>query len=222
MIRIDLHTHSRYSKDSHSSIDDIIRAVPAAGLHGIALTDHDEFAGTMELKDRAPFVVIPGEEIKTSSGEIIGLFLSEWIPPGMTPTETIDAIRDQGGVVYVPHPFDGIRHGRISECGLDAIADKVDVLEVFNARCALPRFNKKAQLYASRRGILAGAGSDAHTCPEYGAAYIEMPRFDDANSFREGLRSGVWHGRLSSPLVHLRTRIDVLRKAASGGTLTKT
>lgn len=216
MIRVDLHSHSEYSKDSRSSLDRIVDAVPRSGLHALALTDHDELAGALELKKRAPFFVIPGEEIKTGHGEIIGLFLHEWIPPKLSPLETIERIREQGGIVYVPHPFDRVRGSRISEVQLDAIVDKIDVLEVFNARNALPRFNAQALAYAKKKGILMGAGSDAHTTREYGAAYVELPRFDDADSFRESLKSGNWRGRLSSPLVHARTRIDVLRKRGLG------
>lgn len=214
MIRVDLHSHSCYSKDSRSTIDGIIQALPKSGLHALALTDHDQIEGALELQRRAPFFVIPGEEIKTDHGEIIGLFLKEWIPPKLTPKETIERIREQGGIVYVPHPFDRVRGSRITEDQLESISGDIDILEVFNARNALPRFNARALEYARAKGLMMGAGSDAHRYREYGAAYIELPRFDDAESFRESLRSGVWRGRLSSPLVHAHTRLDVLRKRA--------
>ena len=212
MIRVDLHSHSRFSKDSRSTLDAIIRAVPRSGLHALALTDHDQLDGALALQKIAPFFVIPGEEIKTSHGEIIGLFLKEWIPPKLSPAETIERIREQKGIVYIPHPFDRVRNSRMDEIELEAIVDQVDVLEVFNARNALPKFNKRALEYAQRHGKLMGAGSDAHSVHEYGAAYVEVPRFDDATSFLEALKQGRWKGRLSSPLVHFRTRADVLRK----------
>lgn len=211
-MRVDLHSHSYLSKDSRSSLDAIIRAAPKAGLHALALTDHDEFAGCMELKRRAPFLVIPGEEIKTAHGEIIGLFLREWIPPRLDPLETIDRIHDQGGIAYVPHPFDRVRGSRMAEGELDRIIGRVDILEVFNARNALPRFNRRALEYAQSKGILMGAGSDAHRVSEYGAAYVDVPPFDDAPTFLAALRHGTWRGRLSSPLVHAMTRFDVVRK----------
>jgi hypothetical protein len=217
-VRVDLHSHSFYPKDSRSTFDDIITAVQRSPLDALALTDHDQLEGALELQMRAPFPVIAGEEIKTENGEIIGLFLKEWIPPGLSPFETIDRIREQGGVVYVPHPFDRVRGSRITEDQLNAIADRIDVLEVFNARNALPRFNTKALDFAEGRRLLAGAGSDSHTTSEYGAAYVDIPPFSDAESFREALKSGTWYGRLSSPLVHARTRIDVLRKRAFGET----
>lgn len=214
MIRVDLHSHSNYSKDSRSTLDGIVAAVPMSGLHALALTDHDELKGAIELKKRAPFFVIRGEEIKTARGEIIGLFLSEWIPPGLSPLETVERIEEQHGVVYVPHPFDEVRGSRISEEALNEIASRIDILEVYNARNALPRFNRRAREFAKHGHLFMGAGSDAHTYREYGAAFIELPRFDDVESFREALPHGRWQGRLSSPLVHVHTRIDVLRKKA--------
>ncbi|HZT97244.1 MAG TPA: PHP domain-containing protein [Chloroflexota bacterium] len=216
MIRVDLHSHSEYSKDSRSSLSEIVKAVPRSGLHGLALTDHDELEGALELRRRAPFLVIPGEEIKTASGEIIGLFLNERIPPGLSPVETIERIREQGGVVYVPHPFDRVRGSRITRDQLDEIVDRIDLLEVFNARNALPSFNRRAREYAQERGLRVGAGSDAHSCSEYGTAYVELPAFDNAKEFRDALPYGRWRGRLSSPAVHVRTRIDVLKKRREG------
>jgi len=212
MIRVDLHSHSLFSKDSRSTLDEIIRAVPRSGLDVLALTDHDELAGALELKARAPFFVIPGEEIKTQHGEIIGLFLREWIQPGLSPLETIERIHEQGAIAYVPHPFDRVRGSRMDEDQLEAIVDQVDVIEVFNARNALPRFNRRALEYARAKGKLVGAGSDAHTVREYGAAYVEVPRFDNATTFLDALKQGAWRGRLSSPFVHVKTRVDVLRK----------
>lgn len=211
-MKIDLHSHTLCSKDCCNSYDRIVAAVRRSGMDGIAVTDHDEFRGALELKERAPFVVIPGEEIKTSAGEIIGLFLREWIPPGLEPLETVDRIHEQGGLAYVPHPFDEIRHSRIQRWALDLVSPHVDILEVFNARNALPKYNRRALDYAREHGLLAGAGSDTHTYGEYGQAYVDIPPFDDAQSFLRSMSEGTWHGRLSSPLVHARTRIDRTRK----------
>lgn len=211
-MKIDLHTHTFCSKDCVSGYGDIIRAVQRAGLDGIAVTDHNEFRGAQELQKRAPFLVIPGEEIKTSAGEIIGLFLQEWIEPGLEPGETIRRIRDQGGVVYVPHPFDEVRSSRLRREALAEITPDVDVLEVYNARNAWPSFNTRALAYADEHGLLAGAGSDVHTLREYGRAYVEIPAFEGPRGFLESMRQGSWHGRLSTPWVHVRTRIDTARK----------
>lgn len=207
-MRIDLHTHTFCSKDSCNQYDRIIEAVQRSGLDGIAVTDHNEFRGAQELARVAPFLVIPGEEIKTSAGEIIGLFLQEWIPPGLEPLETVGRIHEQGALAYVPHPFDEIRGSRLQRWALDLVAPDIDILEVFNARNALPRYNQRALDYARERSLLAGAGSDTHTYGEYGQAYVEVPPFTNAQEFLEGMRQGSWHGRLSSPLVHARTRLD--------------
>ena len=207
-MKIDLHTHTLCSKDCRNQYDRIIAAVQRSPVDGIAVTDHDQFKGALELQKRAPFLVIPGEEIKTNAGEIIGLFLQEWIPPGLDPVETVDRIHQQGGVAYVPHPFDEVRGSRIQREALERVTPYIDMLEVFNARNVLPRFNARALEYAREHNMLAGAGSDTHTYPEYGRAFIELPRFSNAKEFLESARLGTWHGRVSSPLVHARTRID--------------
>jgi predicted metal-dependent phosphoesterase TrpH len=207
-MKLDLHTHTLCSKDSCNQYNRIIEAVQRAGLDGIAVTDHNEFRGAIELQRLARFTVIAGEEIKTSKGEIIGLFLTEHIVPGLDPLETVQRIHAQGGLAYVPHPFDEVRGSRIERAALDTVAPYIDFLEVFNARNALPRFNQRALEYARQHGILAGAGSDAHTYNEYGHAYVDVPPFSTANEFRESMKRGTWHGHLSSPLVHARTRVD--------------
>lgn len=207
-MKIDLHTHTLCSKDSCNQYDRIIEAVQRSGLDGIAVTDHNEFRGALELQQRAPFTVIAGEEIKTSQGEIIGLFLTERIEPGLEPMETVRRIHAQGGLAYVPHPFDEVRGSRITRGALEMVTPHIDFLEVYNARNALPRFNQRALDYARRHGLLAGAGSDSHTYREYGHAYVDVPAFHDAESFKQSMRQGTWHGHLSSPLVHARTRFD--------------
>jgi predicted metal-dependent phosphoesterase TrpH len=207
-MKIDLHTHTRVSKDSLNDYDRIIDAVQRAGLGGIAVTDHNEFRGAREMKKRAPFMVIPSEEIKTSRGEIIGLFLEEWIPPGLEPIQTVERIHEQGGLAYVPHPFDEVRGSRLQRDALVEVTPHIDILEVYNARNALPQYNRRALDWATRHNLLAGAGSDAHTYREFGRAYVDVPPFTDAQSFLESMRNGTWHGRLSSPFVHAKTRID--------------
>ena len=207
-MKIDLHTHTFCSKDSCNQYDRIISSVEQAGLDGIAVTDHNEFRGAVELRKRAPFLVIPAEEIKTSAGEIIGLFLEEWIPAGLEPLETVHRIHEQGGLAYVPHPFDEIRGSRLQRSALEEVRPQIDILEVFNARNALPVFNSRALAYAREHGLLGGAGSDAHTYAEYGRAYVDIPPFSGSEEFLDSMRKGTWRGRLSSPLVHMRTRFD--------------
>jgi predicted metal-dependent phosphoesterase TrpH len=207
-LKIDLHTHTFCSKDCVSDYGRIIEVVRKGKLDGIAVTDHNELRGALEMQKRAPFVVIPAEEIKTSRGEVIGLFLNEWIEPGLAPLETVKRIHEQGGLAYVPHPFDEVRGSRIERAALEEVTPYIDILEVFNARNALPRFNARALQYARENNLLSGAGSDAHTYGEFGHAYVDVPPFDDSESFLESMRGGTWYGRLSSPLVHVRTRFD--------------
>ncbi len=211
-MKVDLHTHTFCSKDSCNQYDRIVQAVQRAGLDAIAVTDHDEYHGAAELAARAPFLVISGEEIKTSAGEIIGLFLQERIPPGLEPLETVERIHEQGGLAYVPHPFDEIRGSRLQRWALDLVAPHIDILEVFNARNALPRYNSRALQYAVEHSLLGGAGSDTHTYGEYGRAYVDIPPFRTPEEFLQSMRQGTWHGKLSSPLVHARTRLDRTRK----------
>ncbi|MGI8825994.1 MAG: PHP domain-containing protein [Chloroflexota bacterium] len=207
-MKIDLHTHTLCSQDCRSEYDRIIDAVPRTGLDGIAVTDHNELRGALELQRRAPFLVIAAEEIKTNDGEIIGLFIREWVPPGLGPLETVNRIHQQGGLAYVPHPFDEVRGSRLKREALDRVRPHIDILEVFNARNALPVFNTRAQVYAQEHELLAGAGSDAHTYAEFGHAYVEVRPFETAEEFLDGMRAGSWHGRLSGPLVHAQTRLD--------------
>jgi predicted metal-dependent phosphoesterase TrpH len=112
----------------------------------------------------------------------------------------------------VPHPFDEIRGSRLQRWALELVRPHIDLLEVFNARNALPAYNARALAYAREHGLMAGAGSDAHTYGEYGHAYVDIPPFTNAAEFLQSMRQGTWHGRLSSPLVHARTRLDRTRK----------
>jgi predicted metal-dependent phosphoesterase TrpH len=217
-MKIDLHSHTLISKDCLMRYDRIISSVQKSGMDGIAVTDHNEFEGALEMQKRAPFLVIPSEEIKTSRGEIIGLFLREWIPPGLAPLETVERIHEQGGLAYVPHPFDEVRGSRIEREALEEVTPHIDILEVFNARNALPAYNRRALEYAREHKLLGGAGSDSHTYAEYGRAYVDIPPFKGPREFLESMRQGTWHGRLSSPTVHMWTRIDRTRKILGLGT----
>lgn len=205
LIAVDLHVHTGYSKDSLTSLPDLIEAVRRRGLAAVAVTDHNRVDGALRLRDEAPFPVIVGEEVKTSRGEVIGLFLERHIPRGMSPRETVAAIREQGGLVYLPHPCDCVRRSVLRpEAVPDIIAD-VDIVEVINARVTLPGDNGRARALADEHGIAHGAGSDAHTPAEVGAAYALLPHCDlaDATAFLEALRRGRVAGSLSLPWVHM-------------------
>jgi len=202
-MRVDLHVHTHHSRDSLTLEADVIRWVQRRGLDALAITDHNTIAGARALAEMAPFPVIIGEEIMTTEGEIIGLFLSEEVEPLLTPQETVDVIHRQGGVVYVPHPVDRVRDSRLSYVALMAIIDRVDVIEVLNARVTFASDNELAGEIAEAHGLLAGAGSDAHQGFEIGHACVELLPFDTASEFLESLAEGEIRGRISSPLVHV-------------------
>ncbi|MBC7233199.1 MAG: PHP domain-containing protein [Chloroflexi bacterium] len=201
-IKVDLHIHTCYSPDSLTSLEAVIAAALERGLGALAITDHNAIQGALALQRMAPFPVIIGEEILTSEGDIIGLFLQELIPPRLTPLQTIARIREQGGLVYIPHPFD-YRRSALPQPTLFAILDQVDAMEVLNARTLLPALNERAQRFAQERGLLCGAGSDAHTAAEIGQAYVEIPPFRDRDSFLHSLAEATVHGTPSLPHVHL-------------------
>jgi hypothetical protein len=185
----DFHVHSGHSKDSVSGVAAILERAREVGLDVVAITDHDSVDGGLEareLADRYGVRVIVGEEVKTAEGEVVGLFLERTIPPGMTFAETIAAIKEQGGVVYVPHPFDRL-HDVPGAALLRANVTDIDVLEVFNSRLAFPGFNEQAERFARRYRIPAAAGSDAHVLASLGTALTGMDDFSGPVDFVEAL-----------------------------------
>jgi hypothetical protein len=148
----------------------------------------------------APFPVIVGDKIRTREGEIMGLFLSDEIPPRLSPEETITRIKSQGGLLCIPHPFDRFRHhSALRQNALNRLLPYIDIIEVFNSRTILLRDNAKAYDFAQGNGFLASAGSDAHTPEGIGYAYVEMPEFDSVDDFRLALAQGKVFGRRCSP-----------------------
>ena len=176
----DFHVHSHHSKDCVMLVADILERAREVGLDVIAITDHDSAAGGLEAReiaDRYGVRVIVGEEVKTAEGEVIGLFLERTIPGGMTFADTVAAIKDQGGIVYVPHPFDRL-HTIPSPQILRANVAAIDVVEVFNSRLAFPGFNELAERFAQRYRIPAAAGSDSHVLPGIGTALCGIDDFE--------------------------------------------
>jgi hypothetical protein len=179
MIIADLHIHTNFSHDCHTTPEELLAACEELGLEAIAVTDHNTIKGALEVARLAPahIHVIIGEEIKTSEGEIIGLFLEEEIPKGLAAEETIRLIKEQGGLVYVPHPFDPL-HLTPSYEFLASHAADIDVIEVYNPRITFTTFNEKARRLARKYDIPGGAGSDSHVVEGLGTAMLQLKKFD--------------------------------------------
>jgi hypothetical protein len=185
----DFHVHSEHSKDCMVRVPDILERARTLGIDIIAITDHNSLDGGLQglaLADQYGVRVIAGEEVKTAEGEVIGLFLAQSIPAGLSFAETLAAIKRQGGVVYVPHPFDRLHTVPSYTLLREHVAD-IDVMEVFNARLAFPSFNERAELFAQRYRIPAAAGSDAHVLPGLGTALTGMADFRGPEDFAAAL-----------------------------------
>jgi hypothetical protein len=187
----DLHMHTEHSHDCSVPVPDLLDHAERIGLGAIAITDHNVFAGAqeaVELGRGRALTVIPGEEVKTDAGEVIGLFLDEEIPRGMSWADTIAAIREQGGVVYLPHPFDRLH--TIPDAGtLHRHLAEIDVFEVYNARLLFEGFNDEALRFARKYNLTMGAGSDAHVLQGVGTGLVRLRAFETAEEFLISLRS---------------------------------
>jgi glycosyltransferase involved in cell wall biosynthesis len=189
LIDVDLHMHTDHSSDCATPVEVLLATAREQGLGAIAVTDHNEVSGALEARAKADGVkVIVGEEVKTASqGEVIGLFIESKIPRGMSMAETVAEIKRQGGLVYVPHPFDRL-HSVPDYEHLLTILDDVDAIEVFNPRVAIGAFNDEAARFAAKYRIVAGAGSDSHVAQGLGSVRIRMRDFDGPEEFLESLR----------------------------------
>ena len=188
-IHVDLHMHTDHSPDCATPVDTLLDTAKKVGLDAIAITDHNEVSGALEARERADGIkVIVAEEVKTADqGEVIGLFIEEKIPRGLTLQETIAEIRRQGGLVYVPHPFDRMHAVPDYEHMLAVVSD-IDAIEVFNPRVAFSAFNEEAARFAAKYRVVAGAGSDSHVAQGLGSVKIRMHDFDGPEEFLESLR----------------------------------
>ena len=191
-ILADLHLHTSWSHDCGIPVEDLLDHAEAEGLGAIAVTDHNVFGGALEAVELArdrDLIVIPGEEVKTDNqGEVIGLFISEEIPRGMSFAKTVAAIKSQGGVVYIPHPFDRL-HAIPDPSTLHEHLEEIDVFEVYNARLLFEGYNDEALRFARKYGLTMGAGSDAHVLQGVGTGVIRLRSFDGRDEFLASLRT---------------------------------
>ena len=213
MLKADLHVHTVYSMDCATSLDEIVARCLKLGIDCLAVADHGTIEGALKLKATAPFTIIVAEEILTPCGEVMGMFLNKEVPSGLPVEETLTRIKEQHGLVCIPHPYDNIRPSSFSRTKeLEEIMPFVDIIEVFNARSLFPGSRGRAQRLARKFGKVTSAGSDAHTASEIGNAYIEMPEFSNKDEFLNSLARGQICGHKSSPLVHLASTCNKLRK----------
>jgi hypothetical protein len=189
MIRVDLHIHTVYSKDGFITPRELIYRCKKKRIDCVAICDHNTIQGALQFKDEVPLKIIVGEEVDTSEGEVIGLFLKKEIFSGLSPTETIEEIKEQDGLVYLPHPFDAFRKATLTADALNQIFKDIDIVEVFNSRNLLSKSNKKALQFGKRNGFALAVGSDAHTRYEIGNSYLEMEDFEVKEDFLENLKN---------------------------------
>ena len=198
--------------DCNISLEDIISRCLETGINYIAIADHDTIEGALKMQNLAPFPVIVAEEILTPHGEIMGMFLKEGIPSGLSIEQAISRIKAQGALVCLPHPFDPFRGLRLDSKRLEELVEQLDIIEVFNARSLLRRDSAKARAFAKKYGIPEIAGSDAHTLNEIGSTYVEIPEFNSRDGFLQALRKGTISRHRSGPLVHFSSTWTRLKK----------
>ena len=194
-VRVDCHPHTMWSGDATTTPDELEEAVIASAIDVLCITDHSTTNGAFAMRDQLPCRVVVGEELRVGPGELIGLFLIERIPFGTQPEEFCRRVREQGGIVYVPHPFDPTRNA-IAEPVLRALTEAglIDAIEIFNGKVSLQHFNTKAKDFATEYDLPGGAGSDAHVPNALGAAFVEMADFDSPSAFLRNLRTGTVRG----------------------------
>jgi len=224
-LRLDLHNHTCYSPDGLMSPAELLRTARASGVDCLAVTDHNSIRGALEAMalaeaDASLPRVIPGIELFTADGEIIGLYVREEIPAGLSLELSVRLIREQGGLVYLPHPYDLFRRGTISRGVRARAAGLADIIEVVNGRSLGPRANQKAGALARRAGKPGGAGSDAHRTKEVGQAYVVVDEAPTRETLIRLLRAGTvmnalsrreytlnWGMQSLSPVTRMRRRV---------------
>jgi len=209
-LKVEFHCHTVYSKDSLTRPADLVRTARRIGLDRLIVTDHNSTAGAFAAQAIDPQLVIVGEEILTKRGELLAAFVTEEIPPHLTPQETLTRLREQGAFISVSHPMDPHRGWKIDD--LLEILPEVDAIETFNSRCTQASYNDRALAFAREHGLAGTVGSDAHVPYEVGRAILITPPFSNADELRAIIRQSQAVTRLSSPAIHFTSRYAVLLK----------
>lgn len=212
--KVEFHCHTSASKDSLTTPADLVRAARRRGLDRVVVTDHNSIAGAKAAQALDPELIIVGEEIMTTKGEILAAFVTEEIPAGLTPLETIRRLKEQGAFISVSHPFDEWRKGGWKEADLLEIILFVDAIEVFNSRCMDPNFNHRAKAFAEKHNLAGTVGSDAHGVIELGRSVVMLDPFTGPDGMRNVIRNAKYKTKLSPWWVHFISRYASMKKKA--------
>jgi hypothetical protein len=212
MLKADFHIHTKYSMDCRNELEDIVKRCQKLGLNCIAIADHDAVEGGLELQKIAPFKVIVAEEVQTYNGEVMGMFLKKRIASGIPLQHAIAAIKEQGGLVNIPHPFDPMRGLRLNADEFNKLASQIDLIEVFNARVPTTQTNTKAVNFAKEHNLPGTAGSDSHSILELGSVAVTMNDFNTPAEFLAALRTATIEGKRASPFVHFHSTVAKIKK----------
>lgn len=222
-LKVDFHVHTVHSPDSVITFDMLVEGCRARGVDAVAIMDHDVFDGALQFRARAREMrergewaplILAGEEVRTEQGEICGLFLTEYVPGHLSARETMELIRGQDALVYVPHPFDVLKLKRLKAHELLELKGLIDIIEAFNGKPRFPAANILARRFLSRNDFPAAAGSDSHDPTHLGAACVEMEEFDGPGDLLEKLKDGSITGKMYSPFTSAYTRFKMRREGA--------
>ena len=212
MLSLEFHCHTHASKDSLTHPADLVATARYKGIDRVVVTDHNSIAGAREAQAIDPELIIIGEEIMTTKGEILAAFVQEEIPAYLTPQETIKRLKEQGAFISVSHPFDEMRKGGWKENDLLEILPFVDAIEVYNSRCMLPRFNRRAGLFAQKHNVAGTVGSDAHAAFEVGRSLLLLDQFTGPEGLRQVIRGAKMKVKWSPWWVHFVSRYASMKK----------
>jgi predicted metal-dependent phosphoesterase TrpH len=212
MTSLEFHCHTHASKDSLTRPTDLVAAARRKRIDRVVVTDHNSIAGAREAQALAPELIIVGEEIMTTKGEILAAFVRDEIPAGLSPQETIARLNEQRSFISVSHPFDELRAGGWRESDLLEILPLVDAIEVYNSRCMLPRFNRQAEEFARRHNIAGTVGSDAHAAFELGRSLLLVDPFEGVEGLRKVIRGAKMRVRWSPWWFHFVSRYASCKK----------